>query len=68
MFKFIENSMNEGRSVLVSDTMLVEFVVLSRLLIQIHCLAGAHRAGTTGIASLMYFAGNAILYCFGSWH
>lgn len=22
----------------------------------VHCLAGAHRAGTTGVASLMYFA------------
>lgn len=39
MFRFIENALNEGQSVLV------------------HCLAGAHRAGTTGIATLMYFAG-----------
>jgi hypothetical protein len=24
---------------------------------QVHCLAGAHRAGTTGCACLIYFAG-----------
>ena len=39
MFKFIEEAISKGESVLV------------------HCLAGAHRAGTTGCACLMHFGG-----------
>ena len=37
MFKFIEDAISRGESVLV------------------HCLAGAHRAGTTGTACLIHF-------------
>ena len=39
LFKFVDQSLRQGRSVLV------------------HCLAGAHRAGTAGVLLLMRYTG-----------
>jgi len=46
----IDHVFNDKNNVLCSQIFLGESVL-------VHCLAGAHRAGTTGIISLMHFQG-----------
>ena len=39
-------------------SLILSYLLSLSLSCQVHCLAGAHRAGTTGCAILMHFAGN----------
>lgn len=66
MLAFVENALMKGENILVRNIYFLSWYLLLIFLFysKVHCLAGAHRAGTTGIALLMYFASKTSLFKF----
>lgn len=61
LFAFIDDAISRGESVLVIlfckiyDIICIYYYYLT-IVLKVHCLAGAHRAGTTGCACLVHYA------------